>query len=222
MADGTIAPFQKVCTYCREAMPATTEFFHPHSMGKNGLAPRCRSCVNSLARAKHGTDEGKAKRKAYRDANRERNIRYQAEYRKTHSSTDATREWRARNLEHARKRERERRRQQRQNPATRLKHRISTRLYLMLRDKSGKSTEGLLGFTRDDLVRHIERQFTPGMSWDKVMSGDIHVDHILPIASFNIVSVDDPDFKVCWALTNLRPMWADKNRRKGSRREHLI
>jgi len=58
------------------------------------------------------------------------------------------------------------------------------------------------------------------MSWENY--GKWHVDHIVPVASFIWTSSDDAEFKACWALTNLRPLWADANRRKKDRRLYLI
>ena len=41
-------------------------------------------------------------------------------------------------------------------------------------------------------------------------------------SDFAFTSPDDPDFKACWALTNLRPLWGDKNISKHASREFLI
>lgn len=55
------------------------------------------------------------------------------------------------------------------------------------------------------------------MTWDKVFGGEIHIDHIVPVSAFSIRDAGDPDFAACWALSNLRPMWAKDNRRKGAK-----
>ena len=88
------------------------------------------------------------------------------------------------------------------------------------RTKGGRSWEAILGYSADELRDHLERQFTRGMSWDNY--GDWHVDHIVPVVSFNFESADDPEFRLCWALTNLRPLWAADNLSKNDRRTHLI
>jgi hypothetical protein len=79
------------------------------------------------------------------------------------------------------------------------------------------SSEKLFGFTRDELLRHIESKFTEGMSWEALVRGEIHIDHKIPVAAFNITSIDDPDFKVCWCLDNLQPLWAKDNFLKGAK-----
>ena len=73
----------------------------------------------------------------------------------------------------------------------------------------------ILGFDKHTLREHLESQFTEGMSWDNM--GEWHIDHIRPIASFNYDSTEHPDFKKCWALNNLQPLWAADNIRKGDK-----
>lgn len=78
----------------------------------------------------------------------------------------------------------------------------------------------LVGYTVDDLRRHLERQFANGMSWANF--GDWHIDHIVPISHFKFSSAEDEQFKQCWAITNLRPLWARANISKGARRDLLL
>lgn len=77
-----------------------------------------------------------------------------------------------------------------------------------------------LGYTPDELRRHLEKQFKNGMGWHN--KGMWHIDHIVPVASFNISSVDCPDFTACFGLHNLRPVWAKENMRKSDRLEFLL
>lgn len=81
--------------------------------------------------------------------------------------------------------------------------------------KGGRSWERLLGFTLADLMAHLEAQFLPGMTWDN--RGEWHIDHIRPLCSFSFQTPDDPQFREAWALTNLQPLWAADNLRKGGR-----
>ena len=80
-------------------------------------------------------------------------------------------------------------------------------MYQSLRGgKGGRSWLGLVPYTLDELKGHLEKQFEPGMSWFN--HGDWHIDHIVPIVAFNFTKPEHEDFKRCWALSNLRPMWA--------------
>lgn len=87
-------------------------------------------------------------------------------------------------------------------------------------ESKSRTISKLLGYTGLDLHTHLQRQFTKGMTWERFTAGDIHIDHIVPIASFNL---DDPhDIKAAYALSNLRPMWAKDNRTKWMHRETLL
>lgn len=86
--------------------------------------------------------------------------------------------------------------------------------------KNGRKWEKMVGYSRHDLVRHLERQFVQGMSWDNM--GEWQIDHIVPKAHFSYTSEHDPEFKVCWGLTNLRPLWIEANKLKSDKREFLL
>jgi len=80
--------------------------------------------------------------------------------------------------------------------------------------KKNRHWEDLVGYTIDQLKRHLEKQFKTGMSWENYGKYGWHIDHKIPISAFNFETPDDPDFKRCWALKNLQPLEADKNLKK--------
>ncbi len=84
-------------------------------------------------------------------------------------------------------------------------------------DKNGWHWEELVGYTLTDLKKHLEKHFLPGMTWDNY--GEWHIDHRIPIAAFNFETPFDLDFRQCWALRNLQPLWAAQNRSKKDRLE---
>jgi transposase-like protein len=87
------------------------------------------------------------------------------------------------------------------------------------RSKKTSSTKSILceilGYTSDDLIAHLENQFEVGMSWENY--GQWHVDHKIPVSWFYFESVNDVQFRQCWALTNLQPKWARDNLVKSNR-----
>ena len=83
--------------------------------------------------------------------------------------------------------------------------------------KNGRQWESLVGYSIDDLKKHFEKLFTVGMSWDKFLEGEIHIDHKHPISVHNFTKPEHEDFKRCWALKNLQPMWALENISKGAK-----
>jgi len=95
----------------------------------------------------------------------------------------------------------------------RLRHNISNLIWLSLRgNKGNRHWEELVGYTIDQLKQHLEKQFIQGMSWENY--GKWHIDHRIPVAVFNFEKPEDIDFKRCWKLRNLRPLWALENSRK--------
>lgn len=71
----------------------------------------------------------------------------------------------------------------------------------------------LIGCSIEDLRAHIESQFQPGMTWENY--GKWHVDHIRPCVSFNLL--DPMQQQECFHYTNLQPLWAEDNIKKGGR-----
>jgi len=81
-------------------------------------------------------------------------------------------------------------------------------------NKNGRHWENLVGYTVQDLIKHLEKQFTDGMSWNNYGFYGWHVDHIIPKSFFEFTSSDDIEFKYCWSLINLQPLWATDNKKK--------
>lgn len=75
--------------------------------------------------------------------------------------------------------------------------------------RAGRGIEGALGYTMADLKTHLERQFVRGMTWERFKAGDIHIDHVRPLNTFD--HTDPEEARAAWALTNLRPLWALDN-----------
>lgn len=78
-----------------------------------------------------------------------------------------------------------------------------------------------LPYNEEQLARHLQRQFLEGMSWGNY-GGSWHIDHIVPMSYFSFSSPTDREFQACWALANLRPLWAGDNTAKRDRRLHLL
>ena len=91
-----------------------------------------------------------------------------------------------------------------------LVNRIAPSMARSLREgKNGRTWENLVEYTVEDLKKHLEKNFLLGMSWEN--RNLWHIDHKIPISAFNYETTEDIDFKRCWALSNLRPLWAFEN-----------
>ena len=83
--------------------------------------------------------------------------------------------------------------------------------------KNGRHWEDLIINTIQEIIEHLEKNFLPGMSWKNHGRGGWHIDHIIPITFFKFSSTDDPEFKYCWSINNLQPLWAKDNLEKSDK-----
>jgi len=105
-----------------------------------------------------------------------------------------------------------------ENPQFRLSKNISNEIYLsILKNKKGKHWENLVGYTIDELKTHIEKLWLPGMSWGNYIHSGWHIDHVIPKSLWKYSDPEDSEFKQCWSLCNLQPLWAKDNYRKGNK-----
>lgn len=240
----------KRCGDCEKFLPATTEFFAVREGGLRAQCRACvrerdrirrnRPEVRQRIRQAQAkyiirpdvAEQRRQYQEKYRGDGRLEETRKARKARMTESDRESVRRY-ARDYhatmtdaqkQHKRRRQAERQRVRRAtDPRFRLRNVISTVIGASLRKRGGSkgaSWEALVGYSAEELKRHIERQFVRGMSWENY--GEWHVDHIVPVAAFEWQSPDDPDFRACWALSNLRPLWAIENKRKSSRRLQLI
>lgn len=211
----------KECSRCHEIKAA--RYFCRNARNPSGLNPPCRACVKVRQDQRYAEHKDKVLEANQRwiVANPEKVAERRRRWRANNPSYDV--EWRLRNLEVNRERARIRARRRR---AASAEIRVSNAISCAIRDqitgkvKNGRKAFDLLGFTFDDLKAHLERQFKPGMSWSNYGLGGWEIDHKVPISAHNFSSPDDIDFKRCWALSNLQPLWASENRSKQGRLDH--
>ncbi|MCK4240832.1 MAG: hypothetical protein KAX30_04355 [Candidatus Atribacteria bacterium] len=97
-----------------------------------------------------------------------------------------------------------------------LSQNMSSGMYKALkRNKNGYHWEILVRYTLQDLIKHLEKRFKEGMNWGNY--GKWQIDHEIPISVFNFKKSTDIDFRRCWALSNLQPMWAKQNQKKNAK-----
>ena len=77
--------------------------------------------------------------------------------------------------------------------------------------KAGSAVKDL-GCSIEELKKHLEDQFTEGMTWDNWSPNGWHIDHIKGLASFDLT--DSEEFKAAANYKNLQPLWAKDNREK--------
>jgi hypothetical protein len=215
----------KFCAKCQN-----WKFFQDFAKDKNrkdGHYPYCKHCVRQQYRSRVAKDPEAAKQanREYYSSNRQvvrqRAKKWVAENRQR--ANELARLWAKSNPERyaaTRARAREARRS---DVRYVLGSRVAQRLRVSLKTgKGGVATFDLLGYTAEDLRAHIGKQFTKGMTWERFMTGEIHIDHIQPLSSFDYVSTSCASFKAAWCLSNLRPLWKDENLRKHAKPIFLL
>jgi hypothetical protein len=80
--------------------------------------------------------------------------------------------------------------------------------------KSGSAVRDL-GCTIEELKVYLESKFQTGMTWDNYGLYGWHIDHIKPLASFDLT--DRKQMLEACHYTNLQPLWAKDNLTKGDK-----
>jgi len=149
--------------------------------------------------------------------NKEKNKRYQKKYylKKKEKLNQYQKEWRLNNRKHIRKYENKYFKKRKEtDPNFKLLRSIRTRILKALkRNPKSKSTIKLLGCSIEECWQHLESKFQPGMT--KENHGKWHIDHIKPCISFDLT--DPEQQKICFHYTNLQPLWAEDNLKKGAK-----
>ena len=193
----------KACTKCGEVKPLCLGHFYRQPSVSTGLGSLCKPCDRDRCRAnkRQARLEGKIK-KPTPEKSKEYMLRYKAK--------DPNRFARL---------ARENQERRRIDPSYRLMSNMGRRVRDMIKGKSGSTRH--LPYSSDEIISHLEKQFLSGMTWSNYGTY-WHIDHIVPVSSFEADSPESEDFKSCWALSNLRPLPAFDNQSKHSKREYLI
>lgn len=95
-----------------------------------------------------------------------------------------------------------------------LSHNLRNRLGEAIKNnqKVGSAVKDL-GCSIEELKTYLESKFLPGMNWDNWRRDGWHIDHIKPLASFDLT--DRKQLLEACHYTNLQPLWAKDNISKG-------
>lgn len=189
---------EKRCGRCRQLK--AVDCFYSDSRSADGLRYKCKECCSKDAAAQYEKSDRadlSERKKQYYRANKEASLKYRIENKE--SIRDYMRGYQNR----------------------RLREDVQFRLRVLLRNRIRKIVKGSrvgsaikdLGCTVDQLKRHLESQFQPGMTWSN--HGKWHIDHVIPLSKFNLSNRED--FRQACHYTNLQPLWALDNLQKGAK-----
>jgi hypothetical protein len=185
----------RFCNYCKTEHLLTSEYWY-----RLENSPRCKTKAKATVKIRQveKLEDYQNYQKAYRQSNygklREYDREYKKEYHKRKYSTD-----------------------QQYRLAMLLRNRL--RLALRSRKKVG-SHVGLLGCTIEELVIHLEGQFTEGMTWENHNPKGWHIDHRIPLAAGDLT--DENWLKIVLHYRNLQPLWAEENLKKKDRQDGVF
>ena len=167
---------------------------------------------------KRNEEKVKLSEKKYYLKNREKRIKYQREYRSIHQreQREFSRKYYFKNKERLSKNNTRNARERRKtNPSFKILESLRRRMLHALKGKNkSASTMDLLGVKNIEIVwQRLESLFQDGMTREN--HGIWHIDHITPCTAFDLT--DPEQQKKCFHYTNLQPLWASDNIRKGNK-----
>ena len=165
-----------------------------------------------------------AAQKRYREANKEQVAESKKRYVAENFEKVAAqkRRWYEANREALVSRAVDRRREKRRaDPVLRMMDRMRRRFYSWFVERWTPKVASIpeaVGCSREELRKHIEEQFSPGMTWENYGWGvdRWNLDHVIPLAA---AGDDVPAMLQLWHYSNLQPLWQTENFRKGARYE---
>jgi hypothetical protein len=231
----------KRCAACKQAKPFAE--FPIRKKNSDGLHSYCKECNKIYAREFARTPKQKAKKKEKESQPefleklseyRKNSDKYQAyvkEYRKSEAYINYTdkrraegkfietnRQWRKNNVERAQQYFRDYYHNKvKKDVNACIARRFRSRLRAALASQNIEKdfhTLDIIGCSITFFRQYFESLFVDDMTWEKVLNGEIHIDHIIPCAYFNLKKEEEK--RECFHWTNLQPLWAKDNFSKGS------
>jgi hypothetical protein len=215
---------EMICIKCRIDKPETEEFFW-RRIDNGKLRNTCNECAKKYKKEYYQNNRERClenKKEYYRDNKEICNEKHKnwlqnnPEYNKEYCK-----KWYQNNKEYSREHYKEYRnnyhkRRLLTDPIYKLVKlmRIRIRDVIKTNEKSGHAVD-LIGCTGAELKLYLESKFQPGMTWENHGNKGWHIDHIIPCASFNLSKPEEQ--QKCFHYTNLQPLWAEENLRKGDK-----
>jgi hypothetical protein len=230
----------RICSKCK-IEKIDNDFSRSNLLKNSGW---CRMC-SSLYRKNHyeeNKEDIKAQQQIYYKENREEVVdRNKKNYQENKTEKLAySKQWHQQNKDILNIKRKNRRKN---DPVFRLRQNVSRLINAALNkqdsNKNGNSISKYLSYTIEELWAHIQKQFLlPNNEWMSRDNQGVYdptiwvdndsttwrwqLDHIIPQSDLPYTTMEDDNFKKCWALENLRPLSAKQNILDGvNRTRHL-
>lgn len=196
----------KECTKCKENKELNR--FSKDIRNKSGTNNWCKECIKESKEVWVNANPGKLKET-------KRNSDKQWYKNNKNKKIETNTKWKEANKEHTQKWFKEyKKNREINNPNYKIANNLRTRLWYAIKNKQkvGSAIDDL-GCTIDELKVYLQEQFQEGMTWDNY--GEWHIDHKIALISFNLE--DREEFLKACNYSNLQPLWAIDNLKKGSK-----
>jgi len=210
----------KTCSVCKALLSFGS--FSKNKRSKDGFKTACKKCI---------TERERDSQKEYRDKNKDKYFTYNKNWYKNNKDIKQEYDKQYYQLNKSKISTRKNindKNRYKIDPCFKLRslisHAINYGLKLKQSDKNNVSCLKSLFYTIQELKDHLEKQFEPWMTWNNHGQYDIktwknddrstwkwNIDHIIPQSDLLYSSMEDDNFKKCWALNNLRPLSAKQN-----------
>ena len=207
----------KICTCCKKELPLSA--FSKNKRTSDGFWIYCNTCVQTRNSSNYKKNRDKIIKHNKKNCMIKKDqyvLMWKNYYQKNKEKISLRRkkygqENREKLLQHAKEYLRERRIKGEIQYI--LKQNLRSRIITALKGNSkSQRTISLLGCSIEEFRKHIESQFQEGMTWKNYGKGGWELDHIIPIAYFDL---SDPEQqKLCWNYRNLQPLWRKDNIKK--------
>ena len=196
----------KYCNRCDTIK--SYEAFYKNKRKKDGLQGYCKSCMkkeNQVNYKKHKKSWDK-RSKEYRKTDNWKKYHREYEMNKYNTNPEHRQKCIDRAVAYGRKK-------LDTDPTYKLIHNMRRRLRHAVKGYGDKydTTMNLVGCDSTKLREYIEAKFTEGMTWEN--QGSWHIDHIQPCCTFDLTIEEEQ--KKCFHYSNLQPLWAIDNLKKG-------
>jgi len=204
-----------ICSKCKEEKDENEFYFRKDS---NKLRKECKECFLESNRKRNATPEGKEKKRISgqkwyaKPGTKERIKQSTIKYRKTSKYKETKNKYQNK--------------KRKTDPCYKLRNIVSRRICHGFKknggSKQGNSLLKCLSYSMQELKQHIESLWESWMNWGNYGPYDPNkrtwqIDHIKPHSSFHYENMDCEEFRKCWSLSNLRPLEAMVNIKKGKK-----
>lgn len=210
----------KKCTKCRKTKDISA--FGKHKSGKDGIRAQCRKCVSLSVNVWNVKNKERKKviNKNWRDNNKERRRETDRKWQKKNKKRRNAyfkiynKNWQKKNrLQHNKTTRENNKKRYHTDPLFKMKRILRSRLRIALKSKKWRKNSKFtvyIGCTSEELKKHMECLWQPGMSWENHSLHGWHIDHIIPLAS---AKTEEEMIRLCH-YTNLQPLWKEDHNKK--------